>query len=478
MTTGRKAQRTINPLMVLGIAALVSPGIALAVFHFVPDLDPLYREPTFHFYVVGFTALAAALACAVVIASAQTLHNTRLLFLGLAFFIIAGVFSVHGLATPGFILDEFYVSVSVSSWLSAAAGSALVALSVIKLPDRVEHAVERNGRAIVAVAVAAVAAYIYLSMRVDAWLDWVPIRDAKLQWPLALSSFTLGGFAAWRYYQAYQFARLPSQLAMTATIVMLMEVQAIILWGTVWHLSWWLYHALYGVAILVLFGGWALEVRRAGTLRAIADALSMRDALAQLNHGLEAPIVKLVDAVEAKDRETFGHVRRVSGYALAIGKRLGLSQSDLRALALAAEMHDVGKISIPDSILAKPGPLSDEEFNVVKTHTERGHEIAHRVRTLEPLADVIRHHHERLDGRGYPDGLRGDEIPLFSRIIAVADTYDAMTSKRPYRDAMTHEVAMAELLRLRGIEFDPRCVDAFAAVVAEPVEDIEHRIAA
>lgn len=478
MTSGRLTERTIGLWAGLGIAALAAPMIALGVFHWAPALDPVYMAPTFHFYVVSFTALAAAFACAVVIGSAQTLQNTRLLFLGLAFLIIAGVFSVHGLATPGFIVDRFYMSVSVSAWLSAAAGSALVALSVVNLPDRVEHAIERNGRAIAAVAVAAVVAYIYLSLRVEAWLQWVPIRDAKLQWPLAICSFSLSGFACWRYFQAWQFARLPSQLAMMATLVLLMEVQAIILWGTAWHLSWWIYHALYGVAFIVLFTGWAMEVRRAGTLRAIADALSMRDALAQLNHGLAAPIVALVDAVEAKDKDTFGHVRRVSGYALAIGRRLGLPPSELRALTLAAEMHDVGKISIPDSILAKPGPLSDEEFTIVKTHTQRGYDIAHRVRTLEPLADIIRHHHERLDGSGYPDGLAGEQIPLLSRIIAVADTYDAMTSKRPYRDAMSHSAAIAELGRLRGVLFDARCVTAFAAVVDEPSPREDHQAAA
>jgi len=299
-----------------------------------------------------------------------------------------------------------------------------------------------------------------------------------VQFLVVLGSMGLTGFGMWRYYQAYQFARLPSQLALVAALAILLEVQVIVLWGQTWHLSWWFYHGLYGVAFLVLFAGWALEVRRAGTLRAIADALSMRDALAQLNRGLEAPIVELVDAVEAKDRETFGHVRRVSAYALSIGKRLGLSPSELRSLALAAEMHDVGKISVPDWILAKPGPLTDEEFAVVKTHTVRGHEIAQQVPPLKPLAGVIRHHHERLDGSGYPDGLAGQEIPLPSRIIAVADTYDAMTSKRPYRDAMSHEDAMAELLRLRGVQLDSQCVDAFAGVIVEWQTQVSERAVA
>jgi HD-GYP domain-containing protein (c-di-GMP phosphodiesterase class II) len=453
----------------LGLALLLSPLAAFGVLRAYPEYDPSIMAMTFHFYVVGLTALAAALACAVVMASAQTLRSTRLVFLGLAFLSIAGVFAVHGLDTPGFIHEEYYASLAVSSWLSAFAGSAFVALSVVTLPHRLEHMVEDHGKLVFGLAAAAIFGYIALSMSEPTahWLDWVPIDSRRNQLAVGFAALALTGFGVWRYYQAYLFARLPSQLAMIATLVILLEVQVIIVWGQVWHLSWWFYHGLYGIAFLVLFGGWAIEVKRAGTLRAIADALSMRDALSQLNRGLQQPIVELVDAVEAKDRETFGHVRRVSGYALAVGKRLGLPPQELRALGLAAQMHDVGKISVPSSILAKPGPLTSEEFAVIQSHTERGDEIANKVKALNQLAGVIRHHHEHYDGSGYPDGLAGDQIPLLSRIISVVDAYDAMTSKRPYRDVLSHREALAEIVRLKGVQFDPAAVDAFVAVAAE-----------
>ena len=462
----------------LGAALLAAPMLLFAVTRIDPSLDPTYMEFGLHFYVVGFTALASAVACAIVMASARTLLNTRLIFLGLAFFVIAGVFAVHGLNTPGYIADEYFASVSVSSWLSAALGSTLVALSVIGLPKPIEDQIERNGAMFFSVTAAAVFAYIALSLTMQTWLDWVPIQNRNLQFAMGLPSLAVAAFAAYRYYQSYQFARLPSQLAMVATIIILMEVQTIIIWGQVWHLSWWIYHALYGAAFVVLFAGWAVEAKRAGTLKAIADALSMRDALAQLNRGLEAPILELVDAVEAKDAHTFGHVRRVSGYALAIGRRLGLSASDLRLLVLSAEMHDVGKIGVPDSILAKRGPLTPEEFEVVKQHTHQGYDIARRVDALREIAEVIKYHHERLDGSGYPDGLTGDAIPLLARIVAVADTYDAMTSMRPYRDPMSHLEAMAELFRLRNTQLDAQCVDAFVAEFATEGTKTVHESAA
>jgi HD-GYP domain-containing protein (c-di-GMP phosphodiesterase class II) len=307
----------------------------------------------------------------------------------------------------------------------------------------------------------AVVAFIAVSFASKDWLDSVPTDKPTVQYALTAASTALYGFAAWRYLQAFQFARLPSQAAMVACLTLLAQVPAIILWGEPWHLSWWIYHALYLTAFVVLFAGWAIEAHRAGSLKSIADGLSMRDALAQLNRGHSAHMIELVDAIEAKDAATLGHVRRVSAYALAIGKKLGLPAPELRSLVLAAELHDVGKIGVPDHVLAKPGPLSEEETIQMREHTRRGFDIAQRVSTLRPLAPVIRAHHERLSGNGYPDGLAGDQIPLLARIIAVADSYDAMTSMRPYRPAMSRAAAVDELGRVRGCELDDRCVGAF-----------------
>jgi HD-GYP domain-containing protein (c-di-GMP phosphodiesterase class II) len=257
---------------------------------------------------------------------------------------------------------------------------------------------------------------------------------------------------------------------MVIALVLLAEVPPILLWGVPWALSWWMYHVLYGAAFLVLFAGWAVEVRRAGSLKVIAEGLSMRDALAQLNRGHDAHVLDLVDAIEAKDRATLGHARRVGAYALDIGKRIGLAPGELRSLALAAEMHDVGKIGVPDAILAKPAKLTDEEFREMQRHTGRGFDIATRIDALRPLAPVIRAHHERMNGRGYPDGLVGEAIPLLARIIAVADSFDAMTSHRPYRAPMTRDAAIAELQRVRGVELDARCVDAFLASLHDELQ--------
>lgn len=449
------------------LVAIAAPIAAFGVIWQFPDLDPLLMRFHLHFWSVGATSLAAVAACAVMVASAQTLRETRLLFLTLAFAAIAGIFSVHGIMTPGVVVHDFYASVSVSAWLSVIVGAVFAALSAARMPASVERLVHNAGGAIFAWAVIGIGAYIALSVTVETWLNSLPVTDRNLQYAVAATATGLFAFAAWRYWQAYVFARLPSQAAMTVALVLLCEVPAILLWGRVWHLSWWLYHGIYAEAFVVLFAGWALEVKRAGSLKAIADALSMRDALAQLNRGRDAQVLELVDAIEVKDIATHGHVGRVGAYALAIGQRMRLSPQDLRSLTLAAQMHDVGKIGVPDIILRKPGKLTDDEFSEIKRHASRGDEIARRVSALQPLAPVIRAHHERMHGQGYPDGLSGEAIPLLARIIAVADTYDAMTSMRPYRQPLSHEAALAELERVRGTELDATCIDAFTSWCSE-----------
>ena len=140
---------------------------------------------------------------------------------------------------------------------------------------------------------------------------------------------------------------------------------------------------------------------------------------------------------------------------------------DIDLIALAGLLHDIGKIGIPESILDKPGKLTKEEYEIVKRHPEIGAEILSSIRQFEEVVPAIRHHHERYDGRGYPDGLKGEEIPVMARIIAVADAFDAMLSKRPYRDALSLNSAVKELQRNKGSQFDPQIVDILLNIIPD-----------
>nr|WP_207636686.1 HD domain-containing phosphohydrolase [Desulfurispora thermophila] len=180
----------------------------------------------------------------------------------------------------------------------------------------------------------------------------------------------------------------------------------------------------------------------------------------------------LLTTLAAKSMETEEHAARLKKHCLAVGRALGLAARELDELALFAVLHDIGKVGIKESILQKQGPLTREEWEEMKKHPEVGYRITQNATELASVAEYILYHHERWDGQGYPRGLRGEEIPLLCRILAVADAYDAMTSNRPYRRAMSRAEAVAEIARNRGTQFDPRVVDVFlrylAAVQDEP----------
>jgi len=196
-----------------------------------------------------------------------------------------------------------------------------------------------------------------------------------------------------------------------------------------------------------------------------ADSKMYRDKLARRSDLLHSTVRILKIALAEKDYVASGHTERVKKLVHLMGKALGLSSAELRDLSLLAEIHDIGKLGVPDCILRKQGALSEKEKEEIKKHPEIGYRIACSSPVLVPIAELIRQHHEWWNGEGYPRGLRGEEINLLSRILAIADAYDAMTSDRPYRKALSKEEALAELRRCAGTQFDPTLVGVFKKII-------------
>jgi putative nucleotidyltransferase with HDIG domain len=172
----------------------------------------------------------------------------------------------------------------------------------------------------------------------------------------------------------------------------------------------------------------------------------------------------LATALDAKNPFMCGHSERVAETALLLAQEMGLCPSMQAVIHIGAHLHDIGKIGVPDFVLNKPGKLTETELVMVRQHPEIGSNIVSKIKVLRPVIDIVRHHHERYDGQGYPDGLSGGEISLGARIVAVADAFDAMTSARPYRPALSRREAMREMRRCRGSQFDPEVVDALVAL--------------
>lgn len=209
-----------------------------------------------------------------------------------------------------------------------------------------------------------------------------------------------------------------------------------------------------------------VKVRKDGEVQELADAFNkMTEGLEETQSKLKRyylnTIKSLAQALEAKDSYTRGHAERVTRYAINIAKRLGFSDEDITLLEDICVLHDIGKIGIPEKILSKSGPLTEEEFKIVKRHTTIGEEILKPIEFLKPVLSIVRDHHERPDGKGYPNGLKKDEIPMLASIVAVADAFDAMTSDRPYRKAFAKDDAINILKENKDKQFNSQVVDAF-----------------
>ena len=179
----------------------------------------------------------------------------------------------------------------------------------------------------------------------------------------------------------------------------------------------------------------------------------------------ESVIVSLALTVEARDQYTHGHCQRLAAYAMLLGERIGASEDQLSALNIGGYLHDVGKIGVPDAVLYKPSGLTSAEYEVVKRHTVIGDRLCGDLRALTIVRPIVRHHHERLDGSGYPDGLRGDAVPLLAQVIAIVDEYDAITTSRPYRQALPPDRAFEQLSKdVKGGLLNPDLVEILTAL--------------
>ncbi len=202
----------------------------------------------------------------------------------------------------------------------------------------------------------------------------------------------------------------------------------------------------------------------------------LRQAMENLEHSYDVTLEALGDALDLKDSETEGHSKRVTAYTIALARAMGISPSQIKIIARGAFLHDIGKMAIPDDILRKPGKLTEEEQVVMREHCSRGYHMLRKIPFLSEAAEIVFSHQEHFDGSGYPSGLAGAEIPIGSRIFAIADTLDAITSDRPYRKARSFDTAREEILSNSGTQFDPTVVEVFLKIPNELWHELRSEI--
>jgi HD-GYP domain-containing protein (c-di-GMP phosphodiesterase class II) len=291
---------------------------------------------------------------------------------------------------------------------------------------------------------------------------------AESPWSRPPATYLLAGvtillllYSASRQLRLYRLGRRSAQVALAAAYLLLAEAQLAMVASTPWTAAWWGYHLLMLAGVGVALRALMVERAAGRPLRKILESTLQLEITVGAEIQNVQTVAALAAAVEVKDRETQGHNVRVADYAVGIGRELGLPAAQLRTLARGALLHDVGKLGVPDAILHKAGALSAEEWAVIRRHPEIGADILRRAGGFSSELEAVLHHHERVDGSGYPHGLRGEGIPLTARIVAVADTFDVLTSDRAYRRGRSRDEALAVIREECGAHLDERVVNAF-----------------
>ena len=464
----------------LGLVAIAAALLVLAGLLALPAIDVQVVVPVQHFWVVSAVALLALLVAVMLAFSAAQLQHYKLLLLSVGFMAMAGLFAVHGLATPGVIAPatgEYATAnthsvVGVAGFLSLVLPAIYFALAYLPLLALYERRLPFwPAGALVLVTLSAIGVFAVFAFASAEAVSELPLMSTPVIYATAALGIACLLFAGYEQLASYRVSRLRLQGSLALAFPLLACALLAQLVTAPWTLAWWEYHLLMLVAVGLAFVSLLRERRRGSSYRTILEAALDLQVRAEFEMEHVAEISALAAAIEAKDRDTKGHTIRVAELTVLIARELGQPAPALRYLARAGLLHDIGKLHIPDSILLKPGPLDDEEWVIMKKHPEMGLDILQRMGKFEKESEVVIAHHERIDGSGYPRGLKGDEIPTGAKILAVADTYDVLVSDRPYRKARTRTEAVKILDEESGPHLWTPAVDALKKLLERQPED-------
>jgi HD-GYP domain-containing protein (c-di-GMP phosphodiesterase class II) len=442
------------------MAATVS---ALTLFAFVgPFSGRVWEQSQLLFSLTVVSAALCLIGATIVIAIADQREMAEIGLLGTALMAASVLPLVHGLVTPGVFYDQtgaFRTAVFLSIPMAVA-----VAAPLLVPRSRFGGWAARHWRDWTLLSLLAVfvtgAIVVFFP---DAFV--APGPSDPITIVVSVGLVVALGSLSLRQLRFHELGGRPSNLIASLSIALLAFSALLPMVGTDYSPAFWLLHAVGAAGVLGACIGLVVTRRMSRTAQDVLGPVLARDPLAAFELGLSPVVHRFVADLEAKDEITRDHVIRTGEMALRVGERFRLSGPELRDLGLAALLHDVGKLNIPDEILKKPDRLTADEYETVKHHVVAGAEILRADPTLASAADIVRSHHERVDGTGYPDGLAGTDIPLAARIIAVCDAFDAMTHDRQYRAGMPVKLAYSVLQEHAGSQWDDEVIRQVIAVL-------------
>ncbi len=455
------------------VAALAAAALVPVVVYLAGAGVMVHVPMPIHLVVVAAAGLLAGAAAVAMSVVGVRLNDGRAVLLGFAFSVMALLLVLHALATPGVLVGDNGL-VQAAGALNIPIGGLILcasALPGLRRPLNARRLLRLQTATLTVLALVGVSALVVPGM-----IPAVPRPGTTVATAVFLLSAPMLALLAHRAARTFLLTRRRADALVAFGVVLLAGGEFGLLRYGMMDLGWWSAHALEVAGIGLVGVPAALDLRHATASRPLVGDLRAEHVVADEEAFLGGRVHALLARLADKDGSTEGHTRRVATLAVQIGEQLGLPAHRLRLLALGGLLHDMGKLTIPDEILNKPGKLTDAEFDVIKGHPAAGRELLTELGSFPPLVlDLVESHHERLDGRGYPNHAPAAQLEVEVRILTVADVYDALTADRVYREAWPMERALSILDEDTGTAFDGECVKALKAVVAPEQDAVSWR---
>ncbi len=430
------------------------------------------ESPALLFWLVVFAATACVILAMALLRRAFATNTAELGFLGLFYMSVSVLPLVHGITTPGILYDENTATMAAALW---AIPVGLVVASPMFGGRRTT--VFRRWKIWVGGSLAFIGATAAILLTEP---EMIPSFAPGSYAGVLVAAVSISGCIglSYRHYRLAQIAKSSAPLAVSMGYGLVGASAAMWLGSAPFSIGFWAAHLFDIAGVLSGLAAAIVVYRRSESTRRVLAPIIAVEPVAALEVGLEPIVHEFIGQLQAKDPITRDHVVRTSELAIAVAEELGMNSESMRRAGLAGLLHDIGKLEIPDAILTKPDRLTAQEYEVIKGHASAGADMVAKTLTISDIAAAIRSHHERVDGTGYPDQLRGDQVCLEARIVSVCDSFDAMVNTRQYRQGMGRSKAIAILREHSGSQWDEQVVEALIRVVQTQPEAAKGRLLA